>query len=134
MLYIQSCDDTLSWVIIALGSTYLLGRWCRPYQISCFLFCLSFVARKSKGSYLLWRSILIWHKILLSCLIVGVYDAFSSYSILGVDFDYTIGYCLPLYVYLLDEGIFRKLLIVCMIIYNYHYLFLSVCLKILNFL
>ena len=55
----QICDDTLSWVTLALGSISILGRWRCPCQVSFSLFHLDFAAHKAKGSALLWSSILI---------------------------------------------------------------------------
>ena len=62
-LDIQSFDDTLSWVTLSLGSTFLLGRWRRPCQVSFSWFLLRFVTLKATGSALLWSSILIWHSV-----------------------------------------------------------------------
>ena len=62
-LDIQRCDNNLSWVTLAFGSTSLLMRWNHPCQLSCSLFNLHFVALKSTGSALLRSSILIWHAV-----------------------------------------------------------------------
>ena len=59
-LDIQNFDDTLYCATPALGSTSLLGRWCRPCHLSSSWFRLCFAPCKATGSVQLWSSILIW--------------------------------------------------------------------------
>ena len=78
-LDIQRCYDTLSWVTRALVSTSLLGSWRFPFQVSCSLFCLIFVACKTIVSALLRSSILIWHAV--SFLLLSLGGSWSSFSL-----------------------------------------------------
>ena len=70
-LDIQRYDDTLSWVTLALGSNTLLGRWLCPYQISCSLCSLRFIACTNTRSALLRRSIFIWHEVYVFFIALG---------------------------------------------------------------
>ena len=70
-MYIQRCDDTLSWATLALGSNSILGRWLRPCHVSYSWSRLRFVARKTTGSVLLRRSILIWRAVSVLLISLG---------------------------------------------------------------
>ena len=79
-LYIQWCDDTLSWAILALVGAYLLCMWCFPCLVIFYFSPLYFVARKATGSAVLQSSILIWCAV--SVLLNTILGAWSYFLIL----------------------------------------------------
>ena len=128
-LDIQRCDDTLSCSTFSLGVTSLIGRWCRPCQVSCSLCCLCFVAHKTPGLSQFRISILIWSA--LSAFLLSILGPWYSFPLLCFRSGRWLHrrIVLPLCVYWFSSCVVCSLSVVRMIMSSYHSLFLNVCFK-----
>ena len=98
-LEIQRWDDTLSWETLAIGSTSLLWRWRRPFQVSWSSFCLHFVALKATDSALLCISILIWSEVSVFLIAIRVPWYYLPLLCFGIGSWLCIRNFFPLFVY-----------------------------------